>query len=343
MFFSDIEINPLAYAIVNVLISVTTILINIFFICCMFSSQEGPENLQKPPLNVLLGSLIGCNLIINIVNLFFVDGDAVYMPVWISSICFIAVLNASRTSFTASLGLNVFYYFQIVPTRRPFLIWVKMHIKLLMYLMLFFENIFFLFALLWSVFQVDCSGSYVILNSSTAWNSTLNITTHDYQLTDGICYYLIMTDIGLRCIYSFVGIGIMVASNTSTVLYLWRHVRRMEDSSSSSALHYQMQKRVTIMSIIQTLLFFFYSAGIITYAIFFLNNIWFFLFDQMVFSSVAFYCFGITIILGVGQTKFRVRAANILKTIGQAISGSNLNVDDRNGRFNCCYSNTENG
>ncbi|XP_073710911.1 taste receptor, type 2, member 201, tandem duplicate 1 [Misgurnus anguillicaudatus] len=301
----DIEMGPLAYAIVNVLISVTTILINIFFICCMFTSQERPENQQKPPLNVLLGSLIGCNLIINIVNLLYVMYDTVDVSLWVFVVSSAATLYTMRTSFTASLGLNVFYYFQIVPTRRPFLIWVKMHIKLLMYLMLFFENIFFLFGFILRVLPRRVFIPQVDFNSSSV---ALNVTSEGLRVR----HYLIMTDIGLRCIYSFVGIGIMVASNTSTVLYLWRHVRRMEDSSSSSALHYQMQKRVTIMSIIQTLLFFFYSAWLMSDEIMFRFNV--FYFDpsgNILYSVVGFYSFGTTIILGVGQTKFRVRAVEI--------------------------------
>nr|XP_055072351.1 uncharacterized protein LOC129452490 [Misgurnus anguillicaudatus] len=301
----DIEMGPLAFAIVMVPIAVTTILINLFFICCMFSSQEGPENLQKQPLNVLLGSLIACNFILNIFNLLYVMYDTVDVSLWVFVVSSAATLYTMRTSFTASLGLNVFYYFQIVPAHQPFLLWVKTHIKLFMYLMLFSDRIFFLFGFIMHVLPRRVFISQVDLNSSSV---ALNVTSEGLRVR----HYLILTDFWLRCFYFLVCLGIMVASNTSTVLYLWRHVKRMEDSSSSSALHYQKQKRVAILSIIQTLLFLFSSAWLMSDEIMFRFNV--FYFDpsgNILYSVVGFYSFGTTIILGVGQTKFRVRAVEI--------------------------------
>ncbi|XP_073710894.1 uncharacterized protein [Misgurnus anguillicaudatus] len=301
-----------------------------------YLTKERPESLQKPPLNVLLGSLIGCNLIINIVNLFFM-ADAVPMPEWIYIILRVAAFYAVRASFADCLGLNVFYYFQIVPARRPFLIWVKMHIKLLMYLMLFFANIYTLFGLLWKVLLSQCNSSVVYYNLSTSWNNTTDYQEGYYHESTSTHYqncheerYALITEITLMFVYSLVGFVIMVASNTSTVLYLWRHVRRMEDSSSFSALYYQKQKRVTILSIIQTVLFFIYSLFLIVYEACIIGmNL---LRDNphcIVFSVVAFYSLGTTIILGIAQTKFRVRAVEILKK--------------REKTCYCCYSNTENG
>ncbi|XP_073668117.1 uncharacterized protein [Paramisgurnus dabryanus] len=238
------------------------------------------------------------------------------------------MLYALRSSFTASLGLNVFYYFQIVPARQPFLIWVKTHIKLLIYLILFFGNIFIISGLIWTFiginvcfnFKVYRHSSSASLNSSSpSLNSSfasLNIT-FEYPLIGDPCY-LKMTDFCLRCVYFLVGLGIMVASNTSTVLYLWRHVRRMENSSSFPAPHYQNQKRVTILSIIQTLLFFIYSVGLLIYEF---KCLFFLIYDfHMYFIVFAFYCFFTSIILGVGQTKFRLCAVEIWKKIGQAVS-----------------------
>ncbi|XP_065108130.1 uncharacterized protein [Paramisgurnus dabryanus] len=309
MSYFDIEMGPLAFAIVIVPISVATILINVFFICCMFSSQEGPENLQKQPLYVLLGSLIACNFMLNIFNLLFVMYDTVDVPLWLYAISAASTLYAMRTSFTSSLGLNVFYYFQIVPAQHPFLIWVKTHIKLFMYLMLFSDRIFFLFGFIMRVLPISVFISEVDLNSSSV---ALNVTSGGFEVLND----LILTDFGLRCFYFLVCLGVMVASNTSTVLYLWRHVKRMEDSSSSSALHYQKQKRVAILSIIQTLLFFFSSAWLMTYEVIIRLNVYYFdLSGHILFSVVGFYSFGTTIILGVGQTKFRVRAVEIGKKL----------------------------
>ncbi|XP_055071748.2 uncharacterized protein [Misgurnus anguillicaudatus] len=281
----------------------------------MFSSQEGPENLQKPPLNVLLGSLIGCNLVLSIFTLFLFFNDIVNVPVLIYIVLFLVMLYALKASFADCLGLNVFYYFQIVPTRQPFLIWVKKYIKLFIYLMMFFDRIFFLF------------GFILIFFPERVVIPTVNITGY---YPHEVPYYLIRTDFGLRCFYFLACLGIMVVSNTSTVLYLWRHVKRMQDSSSFSALQYQTQKRVAILSIAQTVLFFFFSAGLITYEfeLRFYKYTPISHFDpsgHILCSGLAFYSFGTTIILGVGQAKFRHRAADIWKKLGRAISGCNLN------------------
>ncbi|XP_073710912.1 uncharacterized protein [Misgurnus anguillicaudatus] len=235
---------------------------------------------------------------------FYCFGTSIILGVgqWLYIISAASIFYAMRTSFTASLGLNVFYYFQIVPAHQPFLIWVKTHIKLFVYLTLFFDRIFFLLEFIIHVIPKSVFNSEDGLKSSSV---ALNFTS-------GVQYDLILTDFGLRCVYFLVCLGIMVASNISTVLYLWRHVKRMEDSSSFSALQYQKQKRVAILSIIQTLLFFFSSAWLMADEVIYKLTVYYFdLSGHMVVSVVGFYCFGITIILGVGQTKFRVRAVEI--------------------------------
>ncbi len=60
-----------------------TILMNIFFAYCMIISLKGPVNSIKLLLNVLLWSLIGCNLILNILNLLLVFFDFVDPAPWI--------------------------------------------------------------------------------------------------------------------------------------------------------------------------------------------------------------------------------------------------------------------
>ncbi|KAI7808772.1 taste receptor type 2 member 1-like [Triplophysa rosa] len=318
-----VEMSPLAFAIVNVPVSVATTLMNMFFIYCMFSSQDGSEICQKPPLNVLVGSLIGCNLLLNICNLVFVIYKTVDVPVWAYIVSCALILYAMRTSFTASLGLNVFYYFQIVPARHPCLIWVKTRIKLFMYFMLVFDRIFFSFGFILQVLPGRVFISAVDFNSSSILTSRGLI----------LRYYLILTDFWLRCCYCFICLGIMVASNTSTVLYLWKHVKSMENSSSSSALHYRKQKRVTTLSIIQTVLFFFSSGWLITEELMFRFNINFNPTGHVLFSIVACYAFGTTVILGVGQSKFRLRAVDIVKKLGRIVLRSNLNVGDVNVNF----------
>ncbi|KAA0715552.1 hypothetical protein E1301_Tti010070 [Triplophysa tibetana] len=316
-----VEMSPLAFTIVDVPVSVTTTLMNMFFAYCMFSS-DGSENIQKPPLNVLVGSLIGCNLLLNICNLVFVIYETVYVPLWAYIASCALILYAMRTSFSASLGLNVFYYFQIVPARHPCLIWVKTHIKLFMYFIVVFDRIFFSFGFILQVLP----GRVFI--SAADYNSSSILTSRGLILR----YYLILTDFWLRCCHCFICLGIMVASNTSTVLYLWKHVKSMENSSSLFALHYRKQKRVTVLSIIQTVLFFVSSGWLITDELMFRFKINFNPTGHVLFSIAAFYAFGTTIILGVGQSKFRLRAVDIVKKLGRIVLQSK-NVGDGNGNF----------
>lgn len=96
-------VNFLAFTVVIVPVSFATILL--LFVYCMFSSQKGPV---KSLLNVLLGSF-GCNLIINILNIF-----SLFSLHWLSrsmdihffSNCY-SLLFAMRAGFTVFLGLNV--------------------------------------------------------------------------------------------------------------------------------------------------------------------------------------------------------------------------------------------
>ncbi|KAI7808597.1 taste receptor [Triplophysa rosa] len=288
-------------------VSAATILMNMFFIYCMFSSQDGSEICQKPPLNVLFGSLIGCNLLLNICNLLFVMYDFVDVPIRMYIISSALIMYAMRTSVTASLGVNVFYYFQIVPARHPCLIWLKTHIKLFMYLMLFFDRFFFLFSFFLHAIPSRVFISVVYFNSSSIPNYN----------TDGLIvrYNLLLTDFSLRCSYFWCCLGIMLASNTATAHYLWRHVKSME-GNSGSALRYRKQKRVTILSITQTVLFFFCSGWLMADELIYRFDL--VLFDpsgHILCSVLVFYSFGTTIILGLGQSKFRLRAVDFVKKL----------------------------
>lgn len=310
---SYVEMSSLAFAIVDVPVSVATILMNLFFVYCMFFSQDGSEISQKPPLNVLVGSLIGCNLLLNTCNLLFVMYDFVDVPIRMYIISSGLVMYAMRTSVTASLGVNVFYYFQIVPARHPCLIWLKTHIKVFMYLMLFFDRIFFLFSFFLHVMPRRLFISVEYFNSSS-------VPSYNYG---GLVlrYNLKLTDFSLRCSYFWFCLGIMLASNTATAHYLWRHVKSMAGNSSSSALRYQKQKRVTILSITQTVLFFCCSCWLMTDELMYQFDL--VLFDpsgHILCSVVVLYSFGTTIILGFGQSKFRLRAVDIGKKLVQTLS-----------------------
>ncbi|XP_051997763.1 uncharacterized protein LOC127654584 [Xyrauchen texanus] len=302
-----INMNLLEFTILNVPVSGATVLMNIFFVYCMFFPENRPENNLKPPLNVLLGSLIGCNLTLNVLNLLFVFYDQFYTASWIYTISYAVMLYATRTSFTTSTGLNMFYYFQIVHVQQPFLVWVKTHFKVFMYLTMLFDRIFFLFEfILQFMYPWEGPVPAVDLNSTS---DQMNITNEKTS----VIYLLLTTDFWLKCVYFFFCLIIMLASSSGTVLYLRNHMKSMEKNTSSfSSLHHQRQMRVTIMGIIQMVLFFLCAGWLMTEDLiifYFVEH-----FDQGEYffdSVVALYSLGTTIILGVGQTTFRLRVIDI--------------------------------
>ncbi|XP_052004326.1 uncharacterized protein LOC127658834 [Xyrauchen texanus] len=304
-----INMSSLAFAILNGPVSGATILMNMFFVYCLSYPQTGPDNSIKPPLNVLLGSLIGCSLTLNVFNLLFVSFDSFYPKQWMYTIASAVKMYATRTSFTTSLGMNIFYYFQIVPVRLPFLVWVKTHIKHFTYSGLFCDRIFFLFE-----FFLQVTHPWKEAISKVDLNSTC-IHENIIKGNIDVQYNLSMAHFWLRCGYFFLCLVIMLASTITTILYLQIHTKNMEENTSPlSALKQQRQMRVTIM-------------GIIKMVLYFLSSVWLMIEDLMIYyfgicfdqknhvggSVAALYSLGSAIILCVGQSTFRLRVIDIGK------------------------------
>ncbi|XP_058643839.1 uncharacterized protein LOC131547347 [Onychostoma macrolepis] len=303
MFSYIVNMNMVAFAIVNVPVSIASILMNIFFAYCMIFSQKGPVNSIKPLLNVLLWSLIGCNLILNILNLLFVFFDFVEWVPWIHILSEAGILFAMWTGFTASLALNVCYYFQIVPVRRPCLTWMKKHIRLFVYLALFVDRLFFLSEFL---VRVIWDISAMNLNST---RGHVNITSETTDLGIDILSHI---DFWIRCCYFLLCLGIMLASSSATVVYLRNHIKRMEENGSSfSALRKKQQMKVTVLGMIQGVLYFLASGWLMTeellaYFVAFKDQ-----HGHLICTVMALYSLGTTILLGVGQANFCLMAKNI--------------------------------
>nr|BBE15829.1 taste type 2 receptor 201 [Cyprinus carpio] len=221
---------------------------------------------------------------------------------WMYNLLVAGLLFAMWTGFTASLALNVCYYFQIVPVRRPFLIWMKKHIRLFVYLALFVDRLFFLTEFL---VRVIWEVSAMNLNSTIH----VNITS---ETTDLEIYILAHVDFWIRCCYFLLCLGIMLASSSATVVYLWKHIKRMEENGSSfSALRKKQQMKVTILGIIQGVLFFLGSGWLMTEDLLSYFAVVFDRRGHLIRTVMALYSLGATILLGVGQSKFRLMAKNI--------------------------------
>ncbi|KAG9271600.1 taste receptor type 2 member 1 [Astyanax mexicanus] len=293
----SISISLKTFQSVNVPLSLFSIFMDIFFIFCLSPVSE--QQRLKPPLLVLLGSLVGCNTALHFFTLLFVHSDFAnslsetdsYSFYYFTAQC---LLFTMRVSITSCLWLNVFYYCQIVPARHPFLIMLKRNIRLFVYSALIIDKFFFL-----EEFIVYIA-SYLIrlYRKPEIYNSTYtNMVTN-----------ALIVDIWLRLVYFFFSVCMMLASGCATISYLRRHMRNMEKSSRSSA-RLQSQLRVTITGIIQTLLYLLCSVWLI------LDDVAFYLttadFDQkayIFYTVISLYSFGTNINLGVGQTVFREQA-----------------------------------
>uniref|UniRef100_A0A4W5L8G0 Taste receptor type 2 n=1 Tax=Hucho hucho TaxID=62062 RepID=A0A4W5L8G0_9TELE len=313
------EMDELAYTIVNGLLSILNILANLFFAFCLFCPPRGREGL-KQPVKLLLGFLVCCTTIF-LVSL--MTAECLWLLSKSKEFRYIDtfVSFAAFTSMSTSVWLNFFYYTQIVPAQRALFIWVKRNIKVIIYWGLFVDRVFFLFDLALNNASVDyyltiTEGNDNITYTST--NDTVSGSTDGRFYTVLVCFYS-------KIIYMFFCLCVMVGSSWVTVCYLHRHMKSMKESGStfsSPRLHNQM--RVTITGILQGILYFLCALWI------FLN-----IFSDNYPSSIEFdyntyytvislYMFGTTVNLGIGQSVFRQRAADICLKAQKAVSSLKL-------------------
>uniref|UniRef100_A0A8C7HWS1 Taste receptor type 2 n=1 Tax=Oncorhynchus kisutch TaxID=8019 RepID=A0A8C7HWS1_ONCKI len=220
-------------------------------------------------------------------------------------------LCKAYVNMSTSVWLNFFYYTQIVPAQRALFIWVKRNIKIIIYWGLFVDRVLFLFDLASVIYYVTITEGNDNIND-TSTNDTVSGSTDGLFYTDLVCFYS-------KMIYMFFCLCVMVGSSWVTVCYLHRHMKSMKESGStfsSPRLHSQM--RVTITGILQGILYFLCALWI------FLN-----IFSDNYPSSIKFdyntyytvislYMFSTTVNLGIGQSVFRQRAADIWLKAQQA-------------------------
>ncbi|CDQ61993.1 unnamed protein product [Oncorhynchus mykiss] len=304
-----IEMDELAFIIVNGHLAILNILANLFFAVCLFCPPRGREGL-KQPVKLLLGFLVCCTTIF-LVSL--ITAECLWLLSESTEFRYVNafVSFAAFTSMSTSVWLNFFYYTQIVPAQRALFIWVKRNIKIIIYWGLFVDRVLFMFDLASVIYYVTITeGNDNITYTST--NDTVSGSTDGLYYTDLVCFYC-------KMIYMFFCLCVMVGSSWVTVCYLHRHMKRMKESGSpfsSPRLHSQM--RVTITGILQGILYFLCALWI------FLN-----IFSDNYPSSIKFdyntyytvislYMFSTTVNLGIGQSVFRQRAADIWLKAQQA-------------------------
>lgn len=221
------------FASVNVPASVVSILMNVFFIYCMVFQQSEQEQL-KQPLNVLQGILVGCNITINIGTLlnvcfrfFLLSWETLTVPF---SLSYTMMLSVAASSWQ-----NVFYYFQITPAHSYF-ICLKKNIRVFMYCSLLIFGVVYLCGL--SLLIV------IIIVKNNVSNGDISTNSHYLKVSFTMNLVLLVTVVFLA-----LNLCGMSTSSCATVIYLWKHLKNMEESSTISSPRFQRQIRMTIISI----------------------------------------------------------------------------------------------
>lgn len=292
---------------INVAIGVFTALVNFVFALCLICPIQGEQ--IKQPLMLLLATLVGCTTSFEISTLIELLMIHLFNANWPQIPTYITFIFSLSTTTTSSVWLTFFYNTQIVPAKRVVSIWIKKNIKVVIYSIWLYEKMLCMFHVI-----VLAVASSIVLSTehcSVNVNSTLTlaIQCNEYQLLKYVHY---VSSALVNSHYYFC-MCVMAIFNSSTVIYLCKHMRRMMVNGQpvfSPQLRSQLRVTVTCvlqgaMSMICTTLSLkkYFDQGIFTDAY---TN-----FPLPHFTVVHFYMACMTISLGAGQAVFRQRVLNL--------------------------------
>lgn len=303
------EQNFLLINVPLILISLTT---NIFYASCLIFCKT---QRLKQPLKMLLVVLVWCSITycVSMALLFCVlhieNHVEVVIVVWGFVDCYM------RNSMACSVLLNFYYYIQIVPLQRAFLIWVKRNIKILMYMVLLFDGIIFLF---YSVI----STADTFIHTITHVNGTLSEYWNDGLLQAiNVCFIIVE-------VHTLLYLCIILVSSFSTALYLHRHIKTVTQGNIYSAtIQMKSQIRVTITGIIQGVLFLLFATFTFLYSFTRKLSPHFYFSTGIHLTVSTIYISGTTVNLGIGQAIFRQKVADTWKAI-TSMCGVGMNTSD---------------
>lgn len=297
---------------VNVPVSIFSILMNIFFIYCLVFQQYHQEQL-KQPLNILQGILVGCNIMISVCTLLRVCIHVLpaswgYLPQLVSK----CAVYTMMTSVTSSFWQNVFYYCQITPAQSYF-IWLKKNIRVFIYCALLINVIVYLFGLSF------VSAIILIIQEAGNDNSTFAVFfTYSYLRDVAAAWSLVFFLTMVLLILNLCGMSI---SSCATVIYLWKHLKNMEVSNTTSSPRLQRKIRMTIRCIaIHAVLHFICSVGVtVDSCVCLYSELSFDENENVLCTIISFYALATTITLGMAQSLFRKEVAYAWRKMSQCI------------------------
>ncbi|XP_036430675.1 taste receptor type 2 member 42-like [Colossoma macropomum] len=322
-----IAMSARVFAKVNMPLSAVSLLLNIFFIYCMVFPQQGAEQLKRT-LKVLLGSLIACNITIHSSSILTVLCEFVlynvinnwYIWYLMFDVILAVMMYTMMTIVTSCHWKNMFYFCQIVRLQHSVFIWFKRNIRAIINCALILNAILFLFGIIVELAYAVVRFNYQQLHNASddvaeaLWNSVL------------INRKIRLVDFWTRLGCFFLSLCVMLASSYATVLYLWRHIKNVEESGLVSP-RLQRQIKMTITGItVQALLHFLCSDGIILIQIipkyYDVDLDWN---GYIICTIISVYSFGTSINMMVSQSLFRQRAVCIWQKLLQTVNFSSLN------------------
>ncbi|KAK1903552.1 Taste receptor type 2 member 107 [Dissostichus eleginoides] len=287
--------NHLIFLLINGPLVFLNALANAFYVFCIGCPLNGKR--IKQPLQLLLGTLIGCSityLMSFLVMVFFHQAES-WKVSWIS---YVVALCSLSNSITSSVWLNFFYYTQIVPAQSALSIWIKNNVKSFIYCFWLVERIYTVF----DFTTLYLSLPFYRFGSS---NSTMD---HDTVVSSlKWLKYVFLIVVWILKIHLFFCLCVMVMSILCTIVYLCGHMRRMvANGQPVSHPRLRSQVRVTVTGILQGVLYLICSVWAICQFFPFV-----FIDPTTHFTVINLYMSGTTVALGVGQAVFRRRAADI--------------------------------
>ncbi|KAI5094414.1 taste receptor, type 2, member 201, tandem duplicate 1, partial [Silurus meridionalis] len=289
---------------VNIPCAALGLVINLFYIFCLIFPLGQTINI-KQPLSTLLVLMIFCTSLFQ-VSLILHLSLGISVASWnFKHAAQVFMFYAVRVSIPTTLWLNICYCIQIVPSRMTFFTWLKRNIRIVVYLFVIFTKIYFLV--------------YFILEYISVYGLTLdtfgvNSTAEYSEGIDGasriqLNQFLDVLD-AVTMALVFMALTAMLGVTSTTVCYLYQHIKKM--TASGTSIHSQVlrnQVRVTITGVVQGLLYLLCSMGMFldlycTYHKYKCD--W-----NVLWTIFCVYSLAATLNLGVGQSQFRQRIAQL--------------------------------
>lgn len=288
------EMDFTTCCIINAPLIVLNVTVNVFFMFCMICPLASGEEI-KQPLKLLLWSLISATMsyLLSLIAALLSDYEHSFAP-------HVLTVYACGTCMTSSAWLNFFYCTQIIPAKQTLFVWIKKNVKSIIYCICICERLLSSFEMtivLLRGFDMDESSNLTFSNTSSRLQG---ISTISFMIL--LAYFLLC-------------LCVMVGSSGATVVYLYRHMRRMVTNGSPFFCpRFRSQARVTFTGVLQGVAHLFCSALIM--------GKWFneafgkdIIRNCPPYTFITIFLSCTTFTLGVGQAVFRKRIASVwLKT-----------------------------